>query len=256
MRTQKLLHVGIEERKRSLHQQQLALECTHGRQLKAWCDKLCETHHKECLAAQNKSGNADDIPKATVLDTVAADWAEYHLRSGKTSKLNKKHAEFIREMCVKTSISIPEFANRIASAREKHNAVERTNAKNAGTPVVVSASPLSTTPKHIGRVTRETLNAAISAALDPNPRLPSCPGVSDEVVANFTAELVAAEMQVYTAPDCVSKLEAHVPTIMRKLGVACLKDFDELEEGQEDLCDLPVLAMNRLRAVLRARRNA
>jgi hypothetical protein len=38
------------------------------------------------------------------------------------------------------------------------------------------------------------------------------------------------------------------------LGVECVADLDELNEGQENACDIPVLAMNRLKAILASRR--
>jgi hypothetical protein len=39
---------------------------------------------------------------------------------------------------------------------------------------------------------------------------------------------------------------------MEKLGVETVADFNELEEGQEAAADLPIVATNRLKAIVRA----
>jgi hypothetical protein len=240
---------------RHMHKESLAQECTHWRQLKAWCDKMCEVHYNEAIATRNKSGNAEDIPKVSVLDTVAADWAEYHLRSGKTSKLNKKHAEIIRNMCIQTSTTVPDFAKAIASGREKHNAIMRTNRSNSCTPLL-SSSP-STHLTHlsppIARPNRDTLATALQMAMEPLHA--RAPPISAEKVQKFTADIVALERrtQQNRGSEFSSRLEGYVVTIMEKLGVECVADLDELEEGQEAAAELPVLVANRFRAILRAR---
>jgi hypothetical protein len=245
---------------KQLHKERIALECGSGRQLKAWCDKVCELHHTAQLATVNRSGNAADIPKATVMDTVAADWAEYHLRSGKTSKQNKKHAEIIRKMCLQTSTTVPDFAKAIASGREKHNAITRTMQSNSGTPSArVSSSPSTPapgtaqpfSPPH-GRPNRDTLGQALQALMDPAQGRTT--QIASGTLQKFTEDLVALEResQAGRGTEFCSKLESHVVSIMEKLGVETVADFNELEEGQEAAADLPIVATNRLKAIVRA----
>jgi hypothetical protein len=68
--------------------------------------------------------------------------------------------------------------------------------------------------------------------------------------AEFTKALVEREQQLYPS-NFVSRLEQYVPAIMQTLGVLCIADFAELDEGQEAACTtLPVLVMNRFQKVL------
>jgi hypothetical protein len=241
-----------------MHRKNLAEECTKYRQLKAWCDKICETHHRDVMANLNKSGVAD-VTQPTVLDTVACDWAEYNLRTGKASKINKKHAEIIRASCVTTSTTVPEFAARIASGREKHNAIARTasasqprTSQNGTT----SASPLMSPPP-AQRPTRQYISDALQAITAPLPG--TVPTADASVTAEFAKALVEREKQLYPE-NFVSRLEQYVPVIMQTLGVQCVADFDELEEGQEAACGVPsgpvpVISMNRFKKVLHSFRN-
>ena len=245
---------------KQLHKENIALECSSGRQLKAWCDKVCELHHTAQLATVNRSGNAADIAKATVMDTVAADWAEYHLRSGKTSKQNKKHAEIIRTMCLQTSTTVPDFAKAIASGREKHNAITRTMQSNSGTPSArVSSSPSTPAPGTAqpfsppqARPNRDTLSQALQSLLDPAQGRTT--QIASGTLQKFTEDLLALEQesQPGRGTEFCSKLESHVVSIMEKLGVETVADFNELEEGQEAAVNLPVVAANRLKAIVRA----
>jgi hypothetical protein len=254
---------------KELHKEGQAKQCTHHRQLKAWCNKICEIHHNAVLAQQTKSGVGEEIPKATILDTVSADWAEYQLRSGKASKLNKKQAEIIRQMCTQSAVPLPDFAAAIASGREKHNAVHRTTLANSRSPTLeghgAAAGTPAATPQRPStpvNVNRDTLRQVMTSLMTP-PALHSDavrqPTFDSEAVAKFKEELVALERAVHeSGPHAsrafVSRLDAHIPLIMAKLGVECVPDLDELNEGQENACDIPVLAMNRLKAILAARR--
>jgi hypothetical protein len=230
-----------------MHKKNLAVECTKYRQLKAWCDKICETHHKECMKNLNKSGEAD-VPTPTVLDTVACDWVDYNLRTGKASKINKKHAEIIRLSCVSTSRTVPQFAAQIASAREKHNAIVRTatasQPRSSPSPLM---SPTSTTST-AQRPTRVDIQHALQAIMSPTGVAVSTADAA--ATAEFTKALVEREQQLYPS-NFVSRLEQYVPAIMQTLGVLCIADFAELDEGQEAACTtLPVLVMNRFQKVL------
>jgi hypothetical protein len=85
------------------------------------------------------------------------------------------------------------------------------------------------------------------------------PTFDSEAGLRFKEDLLALEKAVHeSGPHAsrafVSRLDAHIPLIMAKLGVECVADLDELNEGQEDACTIPVLAMNRLKAILAARR--
>jgi hypothetical protein len=250
---------------KELHKKGHAKQCTHHRQLKAWCNKICEIHHNAVLAQQTKSGVGEEIPKATILDTVSADWAEYQLRSGKASKLNKKQAEIIRQMCTQSAVPLPEFAAAIASGREKHNAVQRTTLANSRSPTLeghgAAAGTPAATPQRPStplNINRETLRQAMTFITTPPSDAIRQPIIDSEAVAKFKEELVALERAVHeSGPHAsrafVSRLDPHVPLIMAKLGVECVADLDELKEGQENACDIPVLAMNRLKAILAAR---
>jgi hypothetical protein len=238
-----------------LHKHNIAVACTSYRQLKTWCDKICEAHHKEVISNLTKSGEADD-PKPTVLDTVACDWADYNLRTGKASKINKKHAEIIRAACVSTSRVVPDFAREIESCREKHNAVARTAAASQPRTSGGSASltPL-TSPLPAQRPTRATITDALNMVMHGAPAAATLfPTQNAEVVAEFAQALLERERTLYPH-NFVSRLEQHVPEIMQTLGVQTIADFDELQPGQEDACKLPVLAMNRFKAVLQSMRS-
>ncbi len=75
------------------------------------------------------------------------------------------------------------------------------------------------------------------------------PTATAAATAAFTKALVEREQRLYPI-NFVSRLEPHVPVIMQTLGVQCIADFEELEDGQETACTLPVLVMNRFKVVL------
>jgi hypothetical protein len=241
-----------------LHRNGKAKSCTKPRQLLAWCNKVCETHYKDTMLKEMKSGNAD-VRTPTILDTVAGDWAEYQLRSGRTSKVNKKHAEVIRDACISTSRTLPEFAAAIANARTKHNAILRTMTSGASDESRTSATPTtpSTSKTLSGRQAGQALQAAIFAAVTP-----PLSNVAPSTLSTFSTRLVALEEQLYSSQTStfVSKLEPHVCNIMTALGVETMEDLNEIEEEQDDAaiaaCKLNFIAGNRLRGVLRAQREA
>ena len=99
------------------------MAATEYRQMRAWCNKICEKHHSDMLETIGKSGTAE-LPEPTIIETVSVDWAQYQLRSGKVSKIISAHAKIIRDACVPTSTTIPILS--AASASRKHNAVQQT----------------------------------------------------------------------------------------------------------------------------------
>jgi hypothetical protein len=242
------------------HRNNLITECVHPRQLKAWCDKICETNYAVMQKARNQSG-VGEIPKPTVLDTVTSDWADFQLKSGKISKVNQKHAEFIRQACVSTSTPVSTFAAEIASVRQRHNAITRTAASTSSSahsllsPVADGASASSTTP--VVRP-REAFAAAMLTLGAGAPARQGCDTFRQETATppegfeTFRAQLVACELQTFGG---ASKLDVHVATIMNKLGVSNMEELREVGDGQEAACNLPVLHTNRLKAIIAAQKS-
>ena len=103
--------------------QGMVAAATEYRQMRAWCNKICEKHHSDMQETIGKSGTAE-LPEPTIIDTVSEDWAQYQLRSGKVSKIISAHAKIIRDACVSTNTTIPILS--AASASRKHNALQRT----------------------------------------------------------------------------------------------------------------------------------
>ena len=68
----------------------------------------------------------------------------------------------------------------------------------------------------------------------------------------FRAYLVQCELDTYGG---TSKLDAHVTTIMMKLGVSKMEELCEVGDGQEAACNLPVLHTNRLKAIIAAQKS-
>jgi hypothetical protein len=232
------------------HANNLIKECLQGRQLKRWCDKVCEENYKVMQQTRSQSG-LGEMPKATVLDTVTEDWADFALRSGKISKVNKRHAEIIRQACTSTSTPVQTFAQEIASGRERHNAIMRTTGSSSQStaPSVTSPQNSSAAPS-MRQSPREQFAQAMQSVHVFAGQQHGTTTVPEGFDA-FKAALVECERHSFPGP---SKLEAHVASIMTKLGVSCMEELSEVQDGQEAACNLPVLHTNRLKAIISAQK--
>ena len=246
------------------HKKKIAVAATAYRQLRCWCDKVCEAHYKLAMYKVRASGNAEDVPKATIIDTVSQDWADYQLRCGKLSVINKEHAQIIRTACTTTSMTVQELSNVIAKARTKHDAVARTKAKNAPADASASFSPTSNAPSSgsargnvaITRTNLQTALAELNKPLDLSAFFASAQAPAPPGLAEFAAALVELERRTFPGDMARGgpKLEAHAATIMLRLGIETVAELALCPAGSESQVGLAVLPQLRLKGVMDAQR--
>jgi hypothetical protein len=271
---------------KTCHANGYAKAATKFRQLRTWCNKICAAHYQKQMTSLKASGNAADIPVATILDTVTSDWVDWNLKMGTLSVVNKKHAQIIRDACVTTSQPVAQLANAIATARVKNNAVLRTQqAVTASTgssarPAAggggagaggagggahgVSQSPTSKAPAPNRALLASHLTALnepfnmdqalqLFTAAQAAQAAQAPPGLE-----TFTADLIRLEEATFEEDirlgTTTQKLGIHALTIMTRLGVSNVAELRHLPDNSEQNLGLPVLAQHRLRGVLAAQR--